>query len=309
MKIPPPPAAPKQQISLDLGIEIQRDVNGIEMGVLENGIPYLTQRGLALITGVHRTVIQHITQEWEDYYGAEVLGKDRISFIKQYLFSKGYNEPHLYIETKKDGTVHYAYPDIVCMAILEYYAFESRSDNAVAVENYRAFAGLGLRGFIYQSLNYTPIDKWRHYHDRVSILSDSSPPGFFTVFNEITGLIVDLINAELTVNDKTVPDISVGIAWGKYWKDNNLSATYGDRTDYEHNYPDYFPQAASNPQRPHAYPDAALPTFRYWFKEHYLPTKFPAYILKKAHLIAGGRPEVERIASLYQDRQLPAPKK
>ncbi|MFZ6778354.1 hypothetical protein ACO0LD_16130 [Undibacterium sp. Ji83W] len=38
-------AIPKQ-IPLDLGIEVQKDINGIEMGVLENGIPYLTQRGL-----------------------------------------------------------------------------------------------------------------------------------------------------------------------------------------------------------------------------------------------------------------------
>ena len=39
------------QIPLDLGIEVQKDINGIEMGVLENGIPYLTQRGLATVTG------------------------------------------------------------------------------------------------------------------------------------------------------------------------------------------------------------------------------------------------------------------
>ena len=43
-------ATPKQQY-LDLGVEVERDVGGIEMGVLENGIAYLTQRGLAHILG------------------------------------------------------------------------------------------------------------------------------------------------------------------------------------------------------------------------------------------------------------------
>jgi hypothetical protein len=34
------PATPPQYI-LDLGIEVQRDVNGVEMGVLENGIRWI----------------------------------------------------------------------------------------------------------------------------------------------------------------------------------------------------------------------------------------------------------------------------
>ena len=46
--------APHEQYILDLDIEIQKDVNGIEMGVLQNGIPFLTQRGLAKISGAAR---------------------------------------------------------------------------------------------------------------------------------------------------------------------------------------------------------------------------------------------------------------
>lgn len=44
--------ATPHQLVLDIGVQIQADVNGIEMGVLENGIPYLTQNGLAKIAGV-----------------------------------------------------------------------------------------------------------------------------------------------------------------------------------------------------------------------------------------------------------------
>lgn len=290
----------QKQMPLDLGIEVQRDVNGIEMGVLENGIPYLTQRGLSGVVGIARNVIQTITKEWEDHYSDVVLGKDRISFFKNYLFNNGYNEQKLHLETTQNGTVHYAYPDVVCMAFLEYYAFESKADNAIAIENYRRFAAFGLRRFIYDSLNYTPSDKWKYHHDRVSLLKNSTPQGYFTVFQEITGLIVDLISADLTVNHKTIPDISVGMAWSKYWTDNGLDIQYGNRIPYEHNYPSYYPQSLSNPQKPNAYPDAALPVFRQWFKQVYLLTKFPKYILTKANLLSGGKGEALLIGSMYK---------
>ena len=301
-------AAPKQ-IPLDLGIEIQRDVNGIEMGVLENGIPYLTQRGLSGITGIARNAIQTITKEWEDHWNDTVLGKDRFSFFKQYLNSKGFNEQKLHLESVQNGVVHYAYPDIVCMAFLEYYAFESKADSATALENYRRFAAYGLRTFIYDALQYVPSDKWKYYNDRVSLLKDSAPTGYFTIFKETTGLIVDLISADLTVNDKTLPDISVGQAWAKHWKENGLEASYGERIPYEHNYPDYYPQALSNPQKPNAYPDAALPVFRQWFRQIYLLTKFPKYILTKANQLPGGAEEALRIGGIYQPATLPPPQK
>lgn len=307
--IQPGQLAAQKQIPLDLGIEIQRDVNGIEMGVLDNGIPYLTQRGLSGITGIARNAIQNITKEWEEHWSDVVLGKDRISFFKQYLNSKGFNEPKLHLESVQNGVVHYAYPDIVCMAFLEYYAFESKADNSTALENYRRFAAYGLRTFIYDALQYTPSDKWKYYNDRVSLLKDSAPSGYFTIFKETTGLIVDLISADLTVNDKTLPDISVGQAWAKHWKENNLELSFGARIPYEHNYPDYYPQALSNPQKPNAYPDAALPVFRQWFRQVYLLTKFPKYILTKANLLPGGANEAARIGGMYQPPSLPSTQK
>lgn len=299
-------ATPKQ-LPLDLSVEVQKDVNGIEMGVLENGIPYLTQRGLTSMVGVARNVIQTITKEWEDHYADPFIGKDRISYFKQYLFANGYREEKLYIETVQNGTVHFNYPDIVCMAFLEYYAFESKADGSVALENYRKLAALGLRRFIYEALGYTPSDKWKFYHDRISLLKDSAPHGHFTIFQEITGLVVDLITADLTVNHKTIPDISVGQAWGKHWCDYGLEQKYGARVQYEHNYPTYYPQALSNPQKPNAYPDSALPEFRQWFKETYLPTKFPKYILTKANILPGGAPEALAISAMYKKQALPNP--
>jgi hypothetical protein len=292
------------QYTLDLEAEVQKEAYGIEMGVLGNGIPYLTQKGLATITGIARSVVYDITKEWAEKFEDNVLGNDRNSFLKEYLFKNGYTESQLYIEFKQDGTISYAYPDIVCMAILEFYAFESKSKNDTALTSYRKFATFGLQKFIYEALQYTPSDKWKYHNDRVSILKDSSPDGYFIIFNEITGLAVDLINANLTVNDKTIPDISVGLAWGKYWKDKNLEEQYGSRIEYDHYYPEYYPQSTSNPQRPKAYPDGALPEFRKWFRHEYLTTKFPPYILKKANILSGGKEEAEMIANMYKPKEI-----
>ena len=49
------PATPRQGV-LDLGVEVERVVAGVEMGVLENGMPYLTQRGVAEMSGAARSL-------------------------------------------------------------------------------------------------------------------------------------------------------------------------------------------------------------------------------------------------------------
>lgn len=308
-EIQPLKAAPQKQLPLDLGVEIEKNIDGIEMGVLDNGIPYLTQRGLSAITGVARSLIYDITKDWEDHFHDEVIGKDRLFFFRKYLQDRGFHEQTLYMEFTQKGSINYAYPDIVCMAFLEFYAFEAKGDYAVALSNYRKFAAYGLRSFIYDALEYTPEDKWRYYHDRVSLLKDSAPPGYFIIFQEVTGLVVDLIANDLTVNSKTIVDGSVGSHWARHWKDNDLASQYGERVPFEHNYPRYYPQALSNPQPANAYPDAALPDFRRWFKQVYLLTKFPAYILTKANLLIGGKAEALEIGGMYQNKALPAPKR
>ncbi len=305
-KILPPKSgqrpAPPKQLPLDLGIEVERVVGGIEMGVLENGIPYLTQTGLAGMTGAARSTIFEITQEWQQAQESGIW-RGRMSFFRDYLSKAGFDEPSLFIEIKKDGSPYYAYPDVVCMAMVEYFAFEAQRTNETAIANFRNLARYGLQKFIYDALGYSPPDKWKYHHDRVSILHGSAPDGHFIVFSEVSGLIIDLINADLTVNDKTIPDISVGRCWADHWKNNNLEANYGPRCDYNHNYPDYYPQSRSNPQPAKAYPDSAIPEFRRWFRHEYLPTKFPKYILTKAHLI-GGPDEARQIAGMFRPKAI-----
>jgi hypothetical protein len=292
------------QLPLDLGIEVERTIGGVEMGVLQNGIPYLTQTGLAEVAGVARSTVFEVTQEWEAAMASGVFSpRSRIAFFHDYLSKNGYSEPHLYIEIIRNGSPYYAYPDIVSMAFLEYFSFEAQRTNAKAIENYRNFARFGFQEFVYKALGYTPPDKWKYHHDRISILQGGAPEGYFIIFNEVSGMIIDLINADLTVNDKTIPDISVGKCWGEHWNNQGFDETYGARIKYEHNYPAYYPQAASNPQLPWAYPNEALAEFRRWFRHEYLVTRFPRYILTKAHLL-GGQEKAKQIGSLYQPKAL-----
>lgn len=69
------PATPRQGI-LDLGVEVERVVGGVEMGVLENGLPYLTQRGLAAMSGAARSTIQELTQEWSEAQASGVRSQE-----------------------------------------------------------------------------------------------------------------------------------------------------------------------------------------------------------------------------------------
>lgn len=297
------PATPVQ-LRLDLGIEVEKVVGGIEMGVLENGIPYLTQRGLADMSGAARSTIQELTQEWQQAHASGVWPRGRMQFFRDYLSKAGFDEPSLFIEITKDGSPHYAYPDMVCMAMVEYFAFEAQRTNQTAIDNFRNLARYGLQKFIYDALGYVPEDPWKLFNARVSLLKDSVPVGYFSVFKESTGLVVDLINAGLPVNQHTIPDGSVGGTWGRYWTNNNLAAKYGERIDYPHYYPAEFPQSASNPQPAKAYPNEAWAEFQDWFRTIYLPTKYPVYILKKANMLPGGMGEARQLAAMYEPKAI-----
>jgi hypothetical protein len=69
--------------------------------------------------------------------------------------------------------------------------------------------------------------------------------------------------------------------WSKFWITENLEVLHGERIKYEHNYPTYFPQAASNPQHPYCYPDDALGEFANGCVRFIWPKRMPGYLLDK----------------------------
>jgi hypothetical protein len=249
-------------------------LNGIEMGVLENGIPYLSQRGLVKMTGVPRRTFQSLSDNWISKKHTPIG-----QIINNLLLNRGYTNDDLFIEIDENGRKTYAYTEPVCLAIIEYYAFEAKRPLFEAINSFRVLARAGFRKFVYDYTGYDPeqykLDNWRHFHDRVDMTTNNVPTGYFSIFIEIAQMIVPMIRSGVIITDKVVPDISVGLAWGKYWTTNNM----GDRVKYEHNYPDYYRQSLSNPQDVWAYPDEKLGEFRQWFRDEYIESKFPKYLL------------------------------
>ena len=257
----------------------QRDIDGVQMGVLSDGTAYLTARGLARMCGTPHSVLSRLISGWSDEQF-----KPRGRRINDTLISQGYVGKPLALRAMHNGVEVLAFPDVVCMAILEYYAFDAGSDsNAVALTNYRLLARSSFRSFIYTQVGHDPSSSvpnvWRQFHDRVSLTYNAVPAGYFGIFKEMADMVVTLGQAGIHINAGFVPDISVGQSWSAHWRKNNFDHTFSPRIKFEHNYPDYFPQAASNPQEPWCYPETSLGEFRRWLREEYIGEgKFAKYI-------------------------------
>lgn len=268
------------ELMLHIEREIERD--GIGMGVLSNGTPYLNQRGIGDLCGLRNKYIGIVSAEWNSPDAPHYVKR-----IRELLYDQTGAIPTLpHIEVWNGKAKQFAYPDTVCMAMLEHFAFEANRQYAdVALANYRRLARHGLKKFIYDETGYVATqedDVWRVFRDRVSLTYDAVPDGFFGVFKELSSLIVTLGMAGLHIDAKFVPDISVGRAWSQHWETERLERKYGTRATYQHNFPSYFPQAASNPQLARCYPEEALGEFRRWFREDYIGEgRFKKYLAKK----------------------------
>jgi len=125
-------------------------------------------------------------------------------------------------------------------------------------------------------------DAWKQFQDRVSLVYDSVPSGYFCIFKEIADLFATMFHHGINPGTKMLLDISVGWHWGNEWGAQKLDERYGSRRKFGHYYPPYFPQAQSNPQDAWCYPDDALPTFRRWMRDVYIPRKMPPYLQSQA---------------------------
>lgn len=267
------------QGQLDLKIDCQAEVRGIGMGVLNDGTPFLTQRGLATLCGVENAHIGTIGTQWD-----EDVQKPRISKIRDLISARGELPSKPFFEIADGSKRMFAYPEAVCSAVLEYYAFDAGINcQGEALANFRKLAGRALREFIYATVGYDPnknvADEWKPFHDRVSLTYNAAPEGYFSIFRESAEIAVTMGHAGIHPNSSVIPDISIGLAWGSFWSERGLAGQYGERRQYRHNYPAYFPQAASNPQHPWCYPDAALPAFRKWLRGEYISAgRFSSYV-------------------------------
>lgn len=260
-------------------VEKQIEHDGIVMGVLENGTPYLSESGLARMCGIARSVLNLLAANWQIE-----KAKPRGMLIDEKLREAGYTEPNLYLRCDIDGTPTNAYTEPVCMAVLEYYAFDAAKPTAEARNAFRKLARISFQNFVYAAVGYHPktsfLESWRHWADRVDMVENAVPSGYYCVFSEIAPIIVPMIKAGLIITDKVIPDISAGKIWSNVWVKEGYDEIFGERRQFLHNYPEYYRQAAANPQRVFAYPENSLGVFRAWLRT-YIESKFPKYLLTK----------------------------
>lgn len=265
----------------DLVAVAEAEVDGVGMGVFGDGTPYLTLRGLSRLCGADPASIQRMASQWGDEQN-----RPRGKRIAALLREQGHPGDFLYVRINGIGGENHAFPDAVCMAILEYYAFDAKTPAAeIAQTNYRLMARQSLRKYIYDQCGYQPgevIDQWRQFHDRLSMVHNAVPAGYFGVFHAIADMFVSLGENGLFTDNTFIPDGSVGKLWSTHWKAIDGDSRYGERIHYPHSFPTYFPQSASNPQDAWAYPESALGEFHRWRREEYVAKgAFLKYLTKK----------------------------
>jgi hypothetical protein len=269
---------PKQ---LELTPVAYQEMDGLELGLLDDGTPFLSGRSLARIAGV----VPSVVNEWANEYNPNASkGRDRI--IAGLLAKSGFSGDALFVKVKLGtGPAVNAYPDAVVMAVLEYYGFEHEKKSETAQQAFRTLGRAGFRTFAYTALGIDPTkrspDAFKSYHQR--LLLNPMPSGFFCVLTETDHLLLASIREGLPVDQHTVPDISIGQAWSAEWTLRAYDDRFGPRTKYPHKYPDDYPQARASPDA-FIYPLGGLGEFRVWLDAHYLPKKYPDYIKRKVKL-------------------------
>ena len=115
------------------------EIDGIGMGLLSNGEPYLTQRGLAALCGVQNAHIGTISRDWAS-------DKPRIAAIRERL---GFKRAQAHRVLTHNGHRLYAYDAAVAQAVLDYYALDAGNHaQPEAVKNRSRMAGNGLKAHI-----------------------------------------------------------------------------------------------------------------------------------------------------------------
>lgn len=300
----------RSQGNLNLYPEVEVTVDGIPMGVLNDGTPYLTLYGLAKLCGIDDTPLRVFTTNW-----SSEKFKPRGSKVAAYLELRGHRDvKDLFTRTvNKSGVETHAYPDYVCMSILQYYAFDAVGfDNTHARNTFVRLADYTLKRMIYEQSGYKQpnhaviTDSWNVFQQRI-LANDAIPIGYFSIFREMADLTVRLINSEFKLDPHSIPDISVGQRWAAHWKANKLSEIHGDRMMHPHNYPDSFPQSKGAQKEAYIYPTGALGPFRDWLQTTYINVHLKTYLVGQVQKKTLQAPQAERIMLALQNPTLPKP--
>ncbi|MGD1940700.1 MAG: hypothetical protein ACFB0G_05270 [Leptolyngbyaceae cyanobacterium] len=143
--------AENEHIVTSLAVLRSVEVEGlsIEMGVLSDGTPFLSGKGLAKACGISNEALfrwGELTPSPEELDNSGKLAKLLTAYgyrgellLRKVISHSG--EPSITV-----------YPADVCMAFLEYYSFEA--NNEEALKNFRLLARHQLSNFIFEATGY-----------------------------------------------------------------------------------------------------------------------------------------------------------
>ncbi|RZM81809.1 hypothetical protein [Leptolyngbya iicbica] len=255
----------------------------IEVGLLPDGTPFMSGRELARACGISNSTLVgwgEATPQVGDRYRA---GK-----LANLLATYNYQGERLFLRIP-DGTQFggranvSAYPYQVCLAFLDYYAFEANKE--AARNSLRLLSEKQLPQFICEVVQTPPAlaeppqpiqPKYDPFRQRP--LRDGIPVGYFSVGQ----LLASEQPRSLPLTElRTALLINIDKAWNRYWNIQCLSREYGDRFA--------MPQRSLNDwarPRQYVYPKAALVAFQDWLALHYLPERYPSYLQRKRQQLA-----------------------
>jgi hypothetical protein len=186
------------------------EFDGIEMGVFEDGTPFLTGKGLAFLSGVEPESIRQIglgsTSDDE---------KGRAGKISTLLQQIGYDSNELYRRITIDGKEMNAYPEPVCLAVIRYYADEAgKRCTSKAKEVVWIFFQKTFREFVYALTGYnTKQLTFSQYtlsritnHHQIAPDQISLPDGYFCLFDKMIEILQKF-------------DLRIGYQLGQDWYD------------------------------------------------------------------------------------------
>ena len=84
------------QLSFDLEIVVEAEIDGVGMGVLGDGTPFLTLRGLARMCGIDHTTLVKLTSEWGD-----TSTKAREQKIRDLIKAQGFDDTVFFTPSKR----------------------------------------------------------------------------------------------------------------------------------------------------------------------------------------------------------------
>jgi len=168
------------------------DFDGFELGVFIDGVPFASAGGLAVLCGVTTKTITDVGQ-----YVVNDDDKFRSGKIANLLIEYQYQGDKLYEILLHNGQEVYAYAEPVCMAFLEYYAYEAgKRCTQKARDLARALMRKSFKDFVYELTGYKETQKSSfsnyvlsrilHHHNVDKMLL---PDGYFCLFDKMIELL------------------------------------------------------------------------------------------------------------------------